>query len=587
MAATTITGPINNVNNEPFANKWIKFTLGQLGTDATAGVTVAQSSDSVQTDASGDFSVDIWDNGESGTTSVLEIKIEGSRPEYVIIPQGTASIELWDLIENYQAVDSSPQVPVVSDLFLEASANLGDVADAATSRANLGLGNVDNTSDADKPISTATQTALDGKQTQSAVLDATTASFTIADQVKLDSVDAGAGPNDPNALTSDDIGVTVQAHSPALDGTTASYTTTEETKLAGIDAGAQVNNPNELETGDIGVTVQAHDAVLDNTTAAFTTAYETKLNGIDTGAEVNDPTTLLDADIGSTVQAHDPVLDATTASFTTADETKLDSVREASTTLVTTTTYTVLATDNVVLVDDDTAGSDVTINIPSASTFGDGWTFTIKKLGTTADIILTPDGVETIDLNASRTMRQQLEATSLCSDGTNWKVLYPSVYTGWAQYIDGEYTSGSPLSVNNSKVQITVNPTIGAGSKIETYLPAGVGEFWDDTNNRIQAQKEGDAYTVRLNFTGDPAGVSDFGQIIFDIGDGAPDIPIATRTVSFAKATATTVSTTTSLFSLSTFVANGCKIYFDTSDSGDNVDIYDISVVITRTHSPL
>jgi len=587
MAATTITGPINNVNNEPFANKWIKFTLGQLGTDATAGVTVAQSSDSVQTDASGDFSVDIWDNGESGTTSVLEIKIEGSRPEYVIIPQGTASIEIWDLIENYQAVDSSPQVPVVSDLFLEASANLGDVADAATSRANLGLGNVDNTSDADKPISTATQTALDGKQTQSAVLDATTASFTIADQVKLDSVDAGAGPNDPNALTSDDIGVTVQAHSPALDGTTASYTTTEETKLAGIDAGAQVNNPNELETGDIGVTVQAHDAVLDNTTAAFTTAYETKLNGIDTGAEVNDPTTLLDADIGSTVQAHDPVLDATTASFTTADETKLDSVREASTTLVTTTTYTVLATDNVVLVDDDTAGSDVTINIPSASTFGDGWTFTIKKLGTTADIILTPDGVETIDLNASRTMRQQLEATSLCSDGTNWKVLYPSVYTGWAQYIDGEYTSGSPLSVNSSKVQITVNPTIGAGSKIETYLPAGVGEFWDDTNNRIQAQKEGDAYTVRLNFTGDPAGVSDFGQIIFDIGDGAPDIPIATRTVSFAKATATTVSTTTSLFSLSTFVANGCKIYFDTSDSGDNVDIYDISVVITRTHSPL
>jgi len=38
MAQTTITGPINNVNNDPFANKWIKFTLGQLGTDETAGV---------------------------------------------------------------------------------------------------------------------------------------------------------------------------------------------------------------------------------------------------------------------------------------------------------------------------------------------------------------------------------------------------------------------------------------------------------------------------------------------------------------------------------------------------------------------
>lgn len=40
---------------------------------------------------------------------------------------------------------------------------LWDDADAATARATLGLGNVDNTSDAAKPISTATQTALDAK----------------------------------------------------------------------------------------------------------------------------------------------------------------------------------------------------------------------------------------------------------------------------------------------------------------------------------------------------------------------------------------------------------------------------------------
>ncbi len=36
-------------------------------------------------------------------------------------------------------------------------------SDAATARTNLGLGNVDNTSDADKPVSTATQTALNDK----------------------------------------------------------------------------------------------------------------------------------------------------------------------------------------------------------------------------------------------------------------------------------------------------------------------------------------------------------------------------------------------------------------------------------------
>lgn len=84
-------------------------------------------------------------------------------------------------------------------------------------KTDVGLSNVDNTSDVNKPISTATQTALnskagtshshsisditnlqgslDSKQPLAAVLTNTTASFTTADETKLDSIQANAEVN--------------------------------------------------------------------------------------------------------------------------------------------------------------------------------------------------------------------------------------------------------------------------------------------------------------------------------------------------------------------------------------------------------
>lgn len=47
---------------------------------------------------------------------------------------------------------------------------------------------------------------------------------------------------DSTGLTTSDIGVSVQAHSAILDATTASFTTADETKLDGIEAGADVTD---------------------------------------------------------------------------------------------------------------------------------------------------------------------------------------------------------------------------------------------------------------------------------------------------------------------------------------------------------
>ena len=155
---------------------------------------------------------------------------------------------------------------------------------------------------------------------------------------------------------------------------------------------------------------------------------------------------------------------------------------------------------------------------------------------------------------------------------------------GWGSYVDSQYTSGSPLNSSNAKTQITIDG-LGSGSNTD-YLPTGVTDLWSTVDNKITPAAEGDAYDLRLDFTAEPTASTDFAEVTIDIG-GAGTIPVATRTVTFAKTGATSFSIGFPIYCLATFLANGGKIYFDTSVSGDTIDIYDISLLIKRDFTAL
>ena len=188
----------------------------------------------------------------------------------------------------------------------------------------------------------------------SIVSDATSASSSAerdAAAAALSASSAASSAATASGAVSDAIGVTVQAHSAVLDATTASFTTADETKLDGIEASADVTDTANVTAAgalmDSEVTnladVKAFDPA-DYATAtqggkadsaqqppsegAFADGDKTKLDGIETGADVTDATNveaagaLMDSEVTNLadVKAFDPA-DYAAASHTQATST--------------------------------------------------------------------------------------------------------------------------------------------------------------------------------------------------------------------------------------------------------------------------
>ena len=136
---------------------------------------------------------------------------------------------------------------------LLAANNLSDLVNAGTSRTNLGLGNVDNTSDANKPVSTATQDELDLKAPLASPTFTGTVSGITKTMVGLGNVDNTSDANKPvSTATETELDLKAPLASPTFTGTPT------------------------LPTGTIAITQSAADS----TTALATTAFVTTADNL-------------------------------------------------------------------------------------------------------------------------------------------------------------------------------------------------------------------------------------------------------------------------------------------------------------------
>lgn len=149
--------------------------------------------------------------------------------------------------------------------------------------------------------------------------------------------------------------------------------------------------------------------------------------------------------------------------------------------------------------------------------------------------------------------------------------------SGWADYTDTTYTTGSPFSV--AAMTDTVIPN-GAGTKREQELPLDKTELWNVAGQYIPGFP-GDSYIILCEFKIRRAsGTADFSFTNFiDIGGSAPDLYSSKRTVNGTEDSP--IFYAPPAYSLDTWEANGGQVKINCSVA---CEIYDIRHVIHRLH---
>lgn len=148
--------------------------------------------------------------------------------------------------------------------------------------------------------------------------------------------------------------------------------------------------------------------------------------------------------------------------------------------------------------------------------------------------------------------------------------------SGWADYADTAYSSGSPFAVSADTDTVVPN---NAGTVVDTYKPRDVTSFYDGT---VITGRQGDHLSITLDMKLLPTSASTtYFEIWFDIGGAVGEL--YRRIISFPKGSGVIrpLTATTGVYTLDTWEANGATVF---CRSNGPVSIYDIRYVIARNH---
>ncbi len=153
-----------------------------------------------------------------------------------------------------------------------------------------------------------------------------------------------------------------------------------------------------------------------------------------------------------------------------------------------------------------------------------------------------------------------------------------SDYTGWGDYVDGTYTSASPLSLSGG-VQVTLPND--ASTVRDSQKPVDVTTFYDETTNTITG-RNGDAINIVIEFKARPTTSSSTRlSLSIDIGGVVGEIYPNTFVLSKGQGQEHYYLQTISAYTLDTWETNGGAVKIEASSAAE---VYDIRYVIARTH---